>query len=140
MTKKEKPAEKETADAGGLAEKETAQSKEAEKPKLHHRIHHKLKKHHLKVSTLLLVAFGILFAGVWYLQILNSRVYIENAEINAPIISLGPQALVCLCPAPNQISLTIICPDKYLFGPFCQNSQSVLTYLLSVRKGIVLTG
>jgi len=52
---------------------------------------HRIRRNPRALKALLLLAVAALAGGLLYWQILQSRVYIEKAEISAPIISLGPQ-------------------------------------------------
>jgi multidrug resistance efflux pump len=55
-------------------------------------IMHRMRSHPFFLEVLIVIAVVIISAGLIYWQELQSRIYIENAEISAPIISLTPQA------------------------------------------------
>jgi len=56
------------------------------------RIVQRLKQNPKIVGALIVIAIIVLVGGIAYWQILETRLYIENSQIKAPIITLAPQS------------------------------------------------
>jgi multidrug resistance efflux pump len=49
-----------------------------------------VRKHPLFFDALFIIAVLIALGGIWYWQDMEGKIYIEKAQITAPVISLGP--------------------------------------------------
>jgi multidrug resistance efflux pump len=51
---------------------------------------HQVRKHPLFFDAIFIFAVMLALGGIWYWQDMEGKIFIEKAEINAPIISLSP--------------------------------------------------
>jgi multidrug resistance efflux pump len=73
------------------------QTEEQKPPAPHHQAHgdtilHRIRRHPLFIDALLVMLAISMAAGYYIWQDMQSKIYIEKAEIRAPVISIGPTA------------------------------------------------
>ena len=54
---------------------------------------HQVRKHPLFFDAIFIIAVLVALAGIWYWQDMDSKIFIENAQISAPVISLAPMGM-----------------------------------------------
>jgi multidrug resistance efflux pump len=71
--------------------KEDVEKVEKDLEKAEKNIIQKIKHHPQTKYVLIIIALLLVAAGIFIYTYINSRIYIEKSEINAPIISIGPE-------------------------------------------------
>jgi multidrug resistance efflux pump len=54
---------------------------------------HQVRKHPLFFDAIFVILVLIALVGIWYWQDLSGKIFIENAQISAPVISLAPMGM-----------------------------------------------